>query len=113
MTKDMCQIYETVTIFSATVLKIEKGPQFILNKEVFFNFGEMNIPDTIICRKLTVVIQSGFRLRMITSINMVTIFYMIKYLIEVQTSPYVINYVTVSLSAFQNQRPTDAILTIL
>lgn len=108
----MCQIYETVTIFSATVLKIEKGPRFILNKEVFFNFGEMNIYDTI-SRKLTVVIQSGFRLRMITSINMVTIFYMIKYLIEVQTSPYVINYVTVSLSAFQNQRPTDAILTIL
>lgn len=73
----------------------------------------MNIYDTIICRKLTVVIQSVFRLRMITSINMVTIFYMIKYLIEVQTSPYVIIYVTVSLSAFQNQRPTDAILTIL
>lgn len=111
----MCQIYETFTIFSATVLKIEKGPRFILNKEVFFNFGEMNIYDTtcILCRKLTVVIQSGFRLRMITSISMVTIFYMIKYLIEVQTSPYVINYVTVSLSAFQNQRPTDAILTIL
>lgn len=109
----MCQIYETVTIFSATVLKIEKGPRFILNKEVFLNFGEMNIYDTIFCRKLTVVIQSGFRLRMITSINMVTIFYMIKYLIEVQTSPYVINYDTVSLSAFQNQRPTDAILTIL
>lgn len=41
--KDMCQIYETVTIFSATVLKIEKGPRFILNKEVFFNFSEMNI----------------------------------------------------------------------
>lgn len=109
----MCQIYETVTIFSATVLKIEKGPRFILNKEIFFNFGEMNIYDTIICRKLTVAIQSGFRLRMITSINMVTIFYMIKYLTEVQTLPYVINYVTVSLSAFQNQRPTDAIRTIL